>query len=106
MHSQSSDSDSIEFFQFKIVVLGDGAVGKTSIINRFCEDYFAKSYKQTIGVDFFVKRIELPGDVQVAMQVWDIGGQSIFGKMIKTYIFEANAVLSIYSLFRHPNNPI
>ena len=49
---------------------------------RFCEDYFAKSYKQTVGVDFFVKRFEMPGNHYVALQVWDIGGQSIFGKMI------------------------
>ena len=74
------------------MVLGNGTVGKTSLIMRFCDDYFGKSYKQTIGVDFFVKRMELPGDVQVALQVWDIGGQSIFGKMIQTYIYEANAV--------------
>jgi len=59
---------------------------------RLCEDHFAKSYKQTIGVDFFVKRLELPGKVNVALQVWDIGGQSIFSKMINTYVYEANAV--------------
>ena len=64
------------------MVLGNGTVGKTSIIMRFCEDYFAKSYKQTVGVDFFVKRFEMPGNHYVALQVWDIGGQSIFGKMI------------------------
>ena len=50
-----------------MVVLGNGTVGKTSLIMRFCDDYFGKSYKQTIGVDFFVKRMELPGDVQVAL---------------------------------------
>ena len=50
-----------------MILLGDGAVGKTSLAMRFCEDYFAKSYKQTIGVDFFVKRLEMPEDVQVAL---------------------------------------
>ena len=39
-----------------------------------------------------MRRLELPDNVQVTMQVWDIGGQSIFSKMITTYIFEANAV--------------
>ena len=76
------EDDGPENLQYKVVVLGNGTVGKTSLIMRFCDDYFGKSYKQTIGVDFFVKRMELPGDVQVALQVWDIGGQSIFGKMI------------------------
>ena len=95
---QDEDSDEgnePENLQYKVVVLGNGTVGKTSVIMRFCEDYFGRSYKQTIGVDFYVKRLEMPGDVQVALQVWDIGGQSIFGKMIQTYIYEANAVSAV-----------
>ncbi len=56
-----SDDEEVEQLQYKIVILGDGAVGKTSIISRFCDDHFAKQYKQTIGVDFFLKRIVLPG---------------------------------------------
>lgn len=42
--------------------MGDGTVGKTSIATRFAQDDFSQSYKQTIGLDFFVKRIVLPGD--------------------------------------------
>ena len=97
MEADSSDEedDEPENLQYKIVVLGNGTVGKTSLVMRLCEDHFARSYKQTIGVDFFVKRIELPGKVNIALQVWDIGGQSIFSKMIGTYIYEANAVRSI-----------
>ena len=49
-------------------------------------------------MDFFVKRVELPKDVCVTMQVWDIGGQSIFSKMISTYIYEANAVILAYDI--------
>ena len=45
-----------------------------------------------------MRRLDLPGNVQVTMQVWDIGGQSIFSKMITTYIFEANAVLLTYDI--------
>ena len=45
-----------------------------------------------------MKRIELPEDVLVALQLWDIGGQSIFSKMISTYIYEANACLFTYDI--------
>jgi Ras-related protein Rab-28 len=78
------EEEDIEQLQFKIIVLGDGAVGtrldlcpncfppqssqlslcftgKTSICTRYTEDSFGKSYKQTIGCDFFVKHIVLPG---------------------------------------------
>jgi len=65
---------------------------------RFTEDHFAKTYKQTIGLDFFIKRLCLPGDVHVALQIWDIGGQTIGGKMIQNYIYGAQAVLLCYDI--------
>lgn len=89
---QSESDEEPEHLQYKVVVVGDGTVGKTSLVMRFCQDYFAKSYKQTIGVDFFSKRLTLPNNILVTLQVWDIGGQSIFSKMVTTYIFEAQAV--------------
>eukprot|EP00747_Dinoflagellata_sp_TGD_P163384 gnl/TRDRNA2_/TRDRNA2_182011_c0_seq1.p2 gnl/TRDRNA2_/TRDRNA2_182011_c0~~gnl/TRDRNA2_/TRDRNA2_182011_c0_seq1.p2 ORF type:complete len:234 (+),score=68.99 gnl/TRDRNA2_/TRDRNA2_182011_c0_seq1:135-836(+) len=87
-----------EYLQYKIILLGDGAVGKTSLAMRFCEDHFAKQYKQTIGLDFFVKRVVLPGDVHVCMQIWDIGGQSIGGKMVGNYIHGSHAVVLVYDI--------
>jgi hypothetical protein len=41
--------------------MGDGSVGKTSLVMRFTKDDFSATYKQTIGLDFFIKRLELPG---------------------------------------------
>ena len=64
---QSDSDDEPENLQYKVVVLGNGTVGKTSIIMRFCEDYFAKSYKQTIGVDFFIKRLEMPENTTITL---------------------------------------
>eukprot|EP01083_Nonionella_stella_P274464 931678_1 len=93
-----SDEEELVQHQYKVVVLGDGAVGKTSICMRFTEDHFAQQYKQTIGLDFFIKKLVLPGDVYVALQIWDIGGQSVGSKMIKNYIFGADAVLLCYDI--------
>lgn len=45
----------------QVIILGDGAVGKTSIAMRHTEDNFSNVYKQTIGLDFFLKRLALPG---------------------------------------------
>ena len=87
--SAEDSDDEPEQLQYKVILLGDGAVGKTSIAMRFTEDHFAKAYKQTIGVDFFIKRLVLPGEVHVALQIWDIGGQTIGGKMIGNYIYGA-----------------
>jgi len=92
------DDDEPEHLNFKVVLLGDGAVGKTSIVARFCDDGFAKNYKQTIGVDFFIKRIALPPNTECALSIWDIGGQTIGSKMITKYIYGANAVLFCYDI--------
>lgn len=92
---ESSD-DEVDNVQFKVIVMGDGAVGKSSLINRYCQDGFAQSYKQTIGVDFFNKKLTLPGDKNVTLQIWDIGGQQIGGKMLGKYIFGCQAVCFVY----------
>lgn len=62
-----SDDDEPEFLQYKVVILGDGTVGKTSLCMRICEAEFPVKYKQTIGLDFFVKRLELPNDTHIAL---------------------------------------
>lgn len=48
--------------QIKVVLLGDGTVGKTSMATRFAYDEFHQNYRQTIGLDFFIKHLVLPGD--------------------------------------------
>ncbi|CAL2039649.1 hypothetical protein CAEBREN_20167 [Caenorhabditis brenneri] len=82
----------------KIVVVGDGASGKTSICQRFAKESFDKTYHQTLGLDFFSRRIMLPHEMQVLVQVWDIGGQSIAGEMIDKYLTGANIVFFVYDV--------
>uniref|UniRef100_A0A8C4RQS8 RAB28, member RAS onco family n=1 Tax=Erpetoichthys calabaricus TaxID=27687 RepID=A0A8C4RQS8_ERPCA len=72
--------------QLKIVILGDGASGKTSLAMRFAQEAFGKQYKQTIG------------NLNVTLQVWDIGGQTIGGKMLDKYIYGAQGVLLVYDI--------
>jgi len=103
---QSSDSDeeTVISKQYKIAIIGDGAVGKTSICNRFIEGDFNRSYKQTIGVDFYVKRMEIPNPQDpgqktfVALQIWDIGGQAATSKMLNKYIHGADAIVLVYDI--------
>lgn len=96
--SERDDDIEVEHHQFKVILLGDGAVGKTSISLRFAQDHFSQIYKQTVGVDFFIRRINLPPNNEIALQLWDIGGQSIGSKMISNYISGAHAVLLCYDI--------
>lgn len=84
--------------QLKIVVVGDGASGKTSLATRFAQEAFGKQYKQTLGLDFFLKRITLPGNLNVTLQVWDIGGQTLGGKMLDKYAYGAQGIMLVYDI--------
>jgi Ras-related protein Rab-28 len=98
MKSTDSDDDDVELKQYKVILLGDGAVGKTSIANRFTDGNFSQNYKQTVGVDFFIRKLQLSPKVNCALQIWDIGGQSIGSKMITNYIAGAHAILLCYDI--------
>ncbi|XP_058526284.1 ras-related protein Rab-28 isoform X6 [Ochotona princeps] len=84
--------------QLKLVVLGDGTSGKTSLATCFAQEIFGKQYKQTIGLDFFLRRITLPGNLNVTLQIWDVGGQTIGGKMLDKYIYGAQGILLVYDI--------
>ncbi|KAG8003863.1 Ras-related protein Rab-28, partial [Nibea albiflora] len=71
---------------------------QTSLATRFAQEAFGKQYKQTIGLDFFLKRISLPGNLNVTLQVWDIGGQTLGGKMLDKYVYGAHGVLLVYDI--------
>lgn len=84
-------------YQLKMVVVGNPAVGKTSIIRRFADDKFESEYKHTIGADFNVKVIEYP-DKSIVLTVWDIGGHERF-EIIRGYYYEGSqAGLIVFDL--------
>ena len=97
----SSDEEDIVEKQLKITLVGDGTAGKTSLCTRLSQESFEKQYKQTLGLDFFLKRFTLPGNTNVSLQVWDIGGQQIGGKMLETYLYGAHGILLVYDVTNH-----
>lgn len=61
---------------FKVIVIGDPTVGKTSFVQRYVQNTYRKDYKGTVGVDFALKIIKLPDAQTVKLQLWDIAGGS------------------------------
>ena len=64
-------------FMFSFIIIGDQAVGKTSLMVKFAEGQFKGDYKPTIGIDFKVKKVKVDDSV-VKLQVWDTAGQERF----------------------------
>ncbi len=86
-----------EEFRFKIVVVGDGAVGKTSLIKKFTKGTFEKDYVKTIGAQFSKYNKEFNGDM-VRLLFWDIAGQDDFNFLHHLFYKEAKAAIIVYSL--------
>lgn len=86
-------------FTFKILLLGDASVGKTSFTKRYCYNIFNPSERLTIGVDFHVKTIELNGR-RIKLQLWDVGGEERFRFLLPTYCLGANAAFLLYDITR------
>ncbi|CAD7928252.1 unnamed protein product [Amoebophrya sp. A120] len=83
--------------KYKLVFLGEQAVGKTSIITRFMYDTFDYNYQATIGIDFLSKTMYLE-DRSVRLQLWDTAGQERFRSLIPSYIRDSSAAVVVYDV--------
>ncbi len=85
--------------KYKVLVIGDYGVGKTSIIRRYIENIFNPKYKLTIGVDFSSKYLHVDGR-RVELQLWDIAGHERFGHMTHVYYKHAIAAIIVFDIGR------
>jgi Ras-related protein Rab-6A len=83
--------------KYKLVFLGDEAVGKTSIITRFMYDSFDTTYKVTIGIDFVSKTMHLEDRI-VRLQLWDTAGQERFRSLIPSYIRDSSVAIICFDI--------
>ncbi|XP_037323523.2 ras-related protein Rab-38 [Pungitius pungitius] len=85
---------------FKVLVIGDLGVGKTSIIKRYVHQIFSQHYRATIGVDFALKVLQWNPDTVIRLQLWDIAGQERYGNMTRVYYREAVGALVVFDVTR------
>ncbi|MFW9989808.1 MAG: GTP-binding protein, partial [Candidatus Odinarchaeota archaeon] len=90
-----------EKYSFKVIIIGPGAVGKTSLLNRFVHNEFSLKYKLTIGVDFLTKTLEYEPEKFVKLHIWDIGGQEKFKFLHRSFYDGAFGALIVFDLARH-----
>ncbi len=82
---------------YKVMLLGDGNVGKTSLARRFCEGKFEESRVLTIGVDFQTKVVHLPG-CDIKLSIWDVAGQPRFQVVRETFYRGCSAAALVFDL--------
>ncbi|XP_063495951.1 EF-hand calcium-binding domain-containing protein 4B isoform X3 [Symphalangus syndactylus] len=82
---------------FKIVFVGNSAVGKTSFLRRLCEDRFSPGMAATVGIDYRVKTLNVDSS-QVALQLWDTAGQERYRCITQQFFRKADGVIVMYDL--------
>ena len=84
----------------KVVFIGNPTAGKTSLLNRICNDKFPSEYDSTIGVDFFSKTV-LYNEAIFKLQLWDSAGQEKYMALIPSYIRGASIIFLVYDINHH-----
>ncbi|XP_036374436.1 ras and EF-hand domain-containing protein homolog [Megalops cyprinoides] len=82
---------------FKIVLVGNSSVGKTSLLRRFCDDCFYPGTSATVGIDYSVKTLTVENS-QVALQMWDTAGQERYRSITKQFFRKADGVVVMYDI--------
>ncbi|KAF6133969.1 hypothetical protein GIB67_040733 [Kingdonia uniflora] len=93
-----SDSEG-EDYLFKVVIIGDSAVGKSNLLSRYARNEFNMNSKATIGVEFQTQSIDIDGR-EIKAQIWDTAGQERFRAVTSAYYRGAVGALIVYDITR------
>ncbi len=88
-------------FTYKLVLIGDGSVGKTSLIHRCIENKFQDSYNETIGIDLFnhTFNVNFNGqDHEISLLVYDLGGQDYWKKLRADFYHRSKGIILVYDV--------
>ncbi|MBY9014293.1 MAG: GTP-binding protein [Candidatus Lokiarchaeota archaeon] len=89
--------DSGGIYKFKFIIVGDKAVGKSSIVRRFVENKFSLDYRSTLGLNVLSHSLKFYGN-EVYFSLWDVGAQEYFKRFRKTYYVGAQAAFIVFDV--------
>ena len=95
--TDQKDKDNLNQIGFKILIIGDSRVGKTSLLLKYVDNIFPEEHIGTIGVEYkdkYVKR----GNFNIRLSIWDTAGQERFRSITKNIYRNANGVLFVYDI--------
>lgn len=90
-------------YQFRLILIGDSTVGKSSLLKSFTEGKFAEISDPTVGVDFFARLVEVKNGTRVKLQLWDTAGQERFRSITRSYYRNSVGALLVYDITKRPS---
>ncbi|KAG7662171.1 YPT52 [[Candida] subhashii] len=97
--SNNQPDSTTRFAQFKLVLLGESAVGKSSIVHRFVKNTFDDLRESTIGAAFLTQTITIPeSNTTIKFEIWDTAGQERYKSLAPMYYRNAHAALCVYDI--------
>ena len=93
----NSNNNPLTEIRLKLLILGDSAVGKTSMLLKYTDNFFPESHLATIGIEFKTKEIKF-NDYLVHLKIWDTAGQERFRAITKSYFRGSNGVIFMYDI--------
>ncbi|CAG9833094.1 unnamed protein product [Diabrotica balteata] len=93
----ANSSNNVDSYNFKVVLLGEGCVGKTSLVIRYIEDKFNPKHISTIQASFLTKKLNLDGN-RVNLSIWDTAGQEKFHALGPIYYRSSNGAVLVYDI--------
>ena len=94
--NNNSSTNDYEYL-FKILLIGNSNVGKSSLFLRFVDEIWKENFVPTIGVDFKIKSIKIDNKI-IKLQIWDTAGQERFKSILSSYYKGANGILLLYDI--------
>ncbi len=95
-------SEKVRLVRFKVVLIGDGGVGKTSIARRYLGQGFTTEYIKTVGANFYIKKMtfndNIFGRIFIEWSIWDLAGQPTWDQVRPLYYRGAKAALVVFDI--------
>ena len=87
------------FINFKIIIVGDSGVGKSSLLKRAVQNKFDGNYQATIGFEFLLMHFKV-NDLKIKLQIWDTCGQEMYRSLIQGFYRNTSLALVVYDVSR------
>ena len=93
--SQISQSDN--FINFKLIIIGESGVGKSSVLKRAVYNRFDEGYNATIGFEFLLMHFKI-NDLKIKLQIWDTCGQELYRSLVQSFYRNTSLAIIIYDI--------